>query len=372
MTECLVRLDNVDVRFDARRGLLRTVPVHAIDGVTLEIHRGETMALVGESGSGKTTLGRASLRLVKPAAGNIVFDGENLSTLRGDRLKAFRRRAQAIAQDPYASLSPYMTIRQIVEEPLVVHRYPPDGPTTVQDGRAHIVEQALEQAGLRPATDFLGRFPHTLSGGQRQRVAIARALVLDPAYVVADEPVSMIDASSRAEILGLLRKLQRRHRMAMLLITHDIANARHFADRIAVMYRGHIVELGLPQQIIEAPLHPYTAALVAAVPEPDPANRHRMRAVVAGEPPDPTTPLTGCPFHPRCPEFIAGTCEVRRPVLAEASAGRPVACHIYPTSSGIPSTAPPSPRQTNEKAANICRSYPAATSSASNGTSTPG
>jgi peptide/nickel transport system ATP-binding protein len=336
VSDDLVRLENLVVRFSARRGLLRTVPVAAVDGATIGIRRGETLALVGESGSGKTTLGRATLRLIRPAAGRVVFDGEEVAGLRGDGLKRFRRRAQAVAQDPYASISPYLTVEQIVAEPLVVHKRP-------RTERATVVLDALDQVGLRPATEFRGGYPHTLSGGQRQRVAIARAMILDPDYLVADEPVSMVDASSRAEILGLLRQLQERRGMAVLLITHDIASARHFADRIAVMYRGRIVEHGPPQQLIEHPLHPYTRALIAAVPEPDPANRHRFREVVTGEPPDPTVPITGCPFHPRCPEAIPGTCDVSAPLLAPADSGRPVACHLYPGS-----TAPPSASQRYE------------------------
>jgi peptide/nickel transport system ATP-binding protein len=325
MSGDLVQLESLVVRFRARRGLVGTVPVQAVDGATLGVRRGETLALVGESGSGKTTLGRATLRLVRPESGRVVFDGEDLAELRGDRLKRFRRRAQAVAQDPYASISPYLTVEQIVAEPLLVHRYE-------RTQRARLVVDLLDQVGLRPAAEFRGIYPHTLSGGQRQRVAIARAMTLDPDYLVADEPVSMVDASSRAEILSLLQRLQERRGMAMLLITHDIASARHFADRIAVMYRGRIVEHGPPAQVIEEPLHPYTKALIAAVPEPDPANRHRFRKVVAGEPPDPTVPVAGCPFHPRCPEVIAGVCEVRVPTLAATTPGRPVACHLYPAS----------------------------------------
>jgi oligopeptide/dipeptide ABC transporter ATP-binding protein len=331
----LVRIEDLAVRFQARRGLLRTVAVHAVNGVSLTLRRGETVALVGESGSGKTTLGRATLALLRPTAGRVVFDGEDLATMDRNRLRAFRRRAQVVFQDPYASISPYLRVEQIVEEPLLVH-----GPSSAGQRRDRVAH-ALAQAGLDPG-EFGGLYPHTLSGGQRQRVVIARAIVLDPLYLVADEPVSMIDASSRAEILALLRRLQVDRGLAMLTITHDVAAARHVADRIAVMYLGRIVEVGPARQIVEQPLHPYTRALLAAVPEPDPANRRRLRDGVPGEPPDPTRLPAGCPFHPRCPEAIAGTCEVVRPQLAESEPAQDVACHLYPASAAVPPIGPSS------------------------------
>ena len=319
----LVELADVVVRFHARTGLFRTVAIDAVAGVSLTIEAGETLALVGESGSGKTTLGRVSLRLVRPARGSIRFDGLDITTMSERALKGFRREAQAVFQDPYSSLNPYRTVRETVEEPLAVHGI---GTAAERTDRAR---KALEDVQLRPAETFLPMYPHLLSGGQRQRVGIARALVLEPRYVVADEPVSMIDASSRAELLYLLRDLQARYGIAFLYITHDIASARHFASRIAVMYLGGIVEIGTPEAVVERPLHPYTRALIDAVPEPDPANRLRERPVVPGEVPSAASPPAGCPFHPRCPRFMAGRCELARPTLREAEPGHFVACYLY-------------------------------------------
>ena len=323
MDPSLLELDDVAVDFHVRKGLFRSVAVHAVDGVSLRVGAGETVAVVGESGSGKTTLGRASLRLVRPVRGSVRFDGRDITHLSEGELKPFRRQAQAIFQDPYSSINPYRTVRETVEEPLVVHAI-----GTKQE-RAERVHKALEDVQLRPAETFLASYPHVLSGGQRQRVGIARALVLEPRYIVADEPVSMIDASSRAEILYLMRDLQRAYGIAFLYITHDIASARHFADRIAVMYLGGIVELGSSEAVVEDPLHPYTRALIDAVPEADPANRLRVRPVVPGEVPSAADPPAGCPFHPRCPRFIAGRCEQARPALREVSAGHYAACYLY-------------------------------------------
>jgi oligopeptide/dipeptide ABC transporter ATP-binding protein len=234
-----------------------------------------------------------------------------------------------------------MRVRELVEEPLVIH-----GPKSRSERQAR-VDHALEQVKLAPA-EFAAKYPHTLSGGQRQRVSIARAMVLNPSYIVADEPVSMIDASSRAEILSLLDELQGEHGLTFLYITHDLASARYFAERIAVMYAGRLVEVGPSRQLIEEPLHPYTRALLAAVPEPDPANRTRLRPVVPGEPPSPSHVPTGCPFHPRCPAAIKGICEVVDPPLIELSPGRSVACHLYPEvqqAAGVPARAAREPAQ---------------------------
>ncbi|MBI3743848.1 MAG: ABC transporter ATP-binding protein [Chloroflexi bacterium] len=319
----LVDLDRIEVRFFARRGLFGRVTVHAINGLSLAIQRGETVAVVGESGSGKTTLGKVSLRVVPLYKGAVRFDGKDIAGLSEPRLKWFRRRAQAVFQDPYSSINAYMTVAQIVEEPLVIHG------VGNRSERRDRVRQALEDVRLRPTEAIVGKYPHTLSGGQRQRVGIARALVLKPDYIVADEPVSMIDASSRAEILYLLRNLQKRYGIAFLYITHDIASAAHFSDRVAVMYLGKIVELGPSREVIGNPLHPYTQALIAAVPEPNPANRLRERPVVPGEPPNPTSLPTGCYFHPRCPKFMAGKCEGSQPELTEVQPGHYVACYLY-------------------------------------------
>jgi peptide/nickel transport system ATP-binding protein len=319
----LVEIENVDVHFYTRKGLFQRVTIRAVTDVSLVVHERETVALVGESGSGKTTLGRAALRLLRPVTGSVRFDGRDITHLDEGKLKGFRRQAQAIFQDPYSSINPYMNVLQTVEEPLVIHGI---GDKNERMDRAR---QALEDVQLRPAAGFMAKYPHTLSGGQRQRVGIARSLVLQPKFVVADEPVSMVDASSRAELLYLMRDLQQQYGMAFLYITHDIASARHFADRIAVMYLGSIIEMGMPEAVVEDPLHPYTRALIEAVPEPDPSNRHRRRQVVPGEPPSAARMPSGCPFHPRCPRFMSGLCEQERPALREVQPRHYVACYLY-------------------------------------------
>jgi peptide/nickel transport system ATP-binding protein len=320
----LLQLENLQVHFTVRRGLFGTQTVRAVDGVSLTLGGGEVVAVVGESGSGKTTLGRASLGLIKPTAGEVRFDGLPLANLTAQQRKAFRRRAQAIFQDPFASIDPYMTIFDSVAEPLVIHRV---GNASERRDRVYA---ALRDVRLTPVEEMADRYPHMLSGGQRQRAGIARALVLQPDYILADEPVSMVDASSRAELLYLLRDLRDRFDLAFLYITHDIATARHFAHRIVVMYLGHIVESGPAAAIVEKPLHPYTQALIAAVPVPDPANRLTLRPVLQGEPPNPAQAPPGCRFHPRCPHFMAGTCDGAQPHLVEAEPDHFVACYLYP------------------------------------------
>ena len=325
----ILSLEHLQVHFRARQGLLGSIPIKAVDGVSLELRRGETLAVVGESGSGKTTLGRATLKLIRATGGRIWFEGQEITRAPEKSLKGFRKRAQAIFQDPYASLSPYMSVFQIVEEPLLVQ-----GGLSAKERERRVV-QSLESVRLKPAREFAAKFPHQLSGGQRQRVGLARTLVLEPHYIVADEPVSMIDASSRAEILYLLRELQTARGLSFLFITHDLASARHFADRIAVMYLGRIVELAPARELIDNPLHPYTQALLRAVPEPDPGNRLRLREVIHGEPPNAARVPPGCAFHPRCPKFMGGTCEMNRPELVEIRPGHFVACHLYPVSGNL-------------------------------------
>ena len=334
--EPVLQIEGLSVTFYQRKNLWSVRPIHAVNEVDLTIARGETVALVGESGSGKTTLGRATLHLAPISAGGIVFEGTDIADLDGERLMAFRRRAQVIFQDPFSSLSPFMRVGELVEEPLVIH-----GPADRAE-RERIVLAALEQVKLSPAAEFADKYPHTLSGGQRQRVSIARAMVLEPDYLVADEPVSMIDASSRAEILYLLAELQEQRDLTFLYITHDLASARHFADRIAVMYAGRIVELAPAAQLIEDPQHPYTKALLAAVPEPDPANRLRQRPVVGGEPPDAGNLPPGCAFAPRCPAFMEGTCERAVPMLIQLDRGHEVACHLYAAGDSAAEPAPDS------------------------------
>ncbi len=313
----LLRAEHVSVHFHARSGLISSSTVRAVDDVTLVVNRTETVALVGESGCGKTTLGRALLRLVEPSSGTILFDDESILSFDKGRLRTFRRRAQAVFQDPYSSMSPYMTVGEIVEEPLRIH------------GLAGSVESILEQVKLTPPEEIAAKYPHNLSGGQRQRVSIARAVTLSPEFIVADEPVSMVDASNRAEILSLLRELQSEHGIAFLYITHDIASARHFSDRIAVMYLGTLVEIGASDLVISDPRHPYTEGLLAAVPDPNPDNRNKMRKTIPGELPNGAEVPPGCPFHPRCTKAIGGTCEVVRPRPSLLASGREVSCHLY-------------------------------------------
>lgn len=322
-SDVLVDLANVNVYFTVRKGFFTTQTVKAVDGVSLRLRRGETVAVVGESGSGKTTLGRVSLGLLKSTAGQVRFEQQPIPQGAGPALKAYRRRAQAIFQDPFATIDPYMTVYETIAEPLVIH-----GIGNEQERRAKVAT-ALQEVRLTPVDEIAERYPHQLSGGQRQRVGIARALVLQPEYILADEPVSMVDASSRAELLYLLRELRERYGITFLYITHDIATARHFANRIVVMYLGKIVESGPAALVVDNPQHPYTRALIAAVPEPDPANRLRERPVVQGEPPNAIQIPTGCAFHPRCPAVMAGLCADKQPSLVEVEPEHWVSCFLY-------------------------------------------
>jgi len=269
----MMRLEEITMIFTSRKGLFRSSSVKAIDGVSLDIGKGETVALVGESGSGKTTLGRISLRLIKPTQGRVYFEDTDITDLDNTQLKFFRRRAQAVFQDPYSSIDPFMTVFQIIEEPLIIH-----GIASGKE-RAEQIFKSLEDVRLTPPQEISEKYPHLLSGGQRQRVSIARSLVLNPRYIVADEPVSMIDASSRVEILDLMKKLQDKYSISFLYITHDIATAKYFSNRLAVMHKGKIVEIGQSAEVVNNPVHPYTKRLIEAVPEPDPSNRFRDRSV---------------------------------------------------------------------------------------------
>jgi len=320
--EPIIRLVDVKTYFNVRKGFFKTLPVRAVDGVSMTICRGETVAVVGESGSGKTTLGRTAIKLIEPTAGKIFFKNVDITNIRGD-IKWIRKEAQMIFQDPFSSLNPYMTVMQILEEPLIIHGFKDSSE------RRETVFKTLVNVRLSPPEEFTSKFPHMLSGGQRQRVCIARALVLNPSFIVADEPVSMIDASSRAEILMLFKELQEKYGIGMMYITHDIATAKYFSHNIAVMYLGRIVEYGSTGEILKNPLHPYTVALINAIPDPDPENRFRERPTVPGEPPSPINPPTGCRFHPRCPKVINGKCNVDEPTLKEATSKHFVACHLY-------------------------------------------
>jgi oligopeptide/dipeptide ABC transporter ATP-binding protein len=308
----LLDVEDLFVRYPVPRGLvglLRRRPklaVHAVDGVTLVVQAGELVALVGESGCGKTTTAQAVLRLVDPESGSIRFQGDDITELGMRALRPVRRRMQIVYQDPYESLDPRLRVRATVEEPLLIHGI---GSKTE---RVSFVRDALERAGLSPPELYLERFPHQLSGGQRQRVAIAAALVLDPQLLVADEPVSMLDVSVRAGVLRLLDDL-RASGLGILMITHDLSTAARFADRIAVMYLGRIVEEGPAREVVRNPQHPYTKALLSVVPRRDPRLRRRPQ-ILRGETPDAVRIPSGCRFHPRCPIAI-DACTVEDPTL---------------------------------------------------------
>ena len=274
--DTILKLDKVSVDFPVRKGLLKTEQFRAVSDVSLDIKKGETFALVGESGSGKTTIARIALRLISPTSGKVKFQNKLIPNNYSE-LFDFRKNLQAIFQDPYSSINSFMNVYQIIEEPLVIHKIGDDAE------RLEIINKALIDVNLTPVEDFLYKYPHMLSGGQRQRVGIARSLVLDPKFIVADEPVSMIDASSRLEILNLLRNLQKTKGISFLYITHDIATARQFSDKIAVMFFGRIVEMGDSNNIVVNPLHPYTRSLIEAVPEPNPKNRFKIRKVLSRE-----------------------------------------------------------------------------------------
>lgn len=295
--------------------------VHAVDDVSLTLGAGEIVALVGESGCGKSTLALTLMGLEKPTAGEILLNGRDITHLHGAELKAVRRQMQMIFQDPYESLNPTMTIRQIVGEPLQVHGLAKDA--TEQEQR---IIRALGDAGLKPPVSFLGRYPHELSGGQRQRVVIASALVLEPAILLADEPVSMLDVSIRAEILNLLAELRQTRHIAVLFITHDLSTIAYFADSIAVMYLGRIVEFGRTAELLQNPQHPYTRALLSVMPVPNPRQK-RARMILQGETPNPIDLPTGCRFHPRCPVAVAA-CTTADPAQQPLSPTHWAACHL--------------------------------------------
>jgi oligopeptide/dipeptide ABC transporter ATP-binding protein len=318
--EPLLSVRNLKKYFPIRRGVLSRVAAHvmAVDDISFDINRGETFGLVGESGCGKTTAGRAVLRLIEPDSGTIRFDGADLRSLGPQEMRRCRREMQIIFQDPYASLNPRMTIRAIVGEPFVIHRI------ASRSERDDQVADLLTTVGLDPTV--MNRYPHEFSGGQRQRIGIARALALKPKVIVADEPVSALDVSIQAQIINLLADLQQQFGLTYLFISHAIPVIEHISTRIGVMYLGKLVEVGTSAQICLAPKHPYTQALLSAVPVPDPAAK-KQRMVLRGDVPTPINPPSGCRFHTRCP-IAVDRCKIEEPPLRQLEDGRNVACHL--------------------------------------------
>ena len=315
----LLEVKNLKVHFPVKPGLLGRAheSVKAVDDVSFQLAPGETLGLVGESGCGKSTLGRAIMRLVEPTAGEIFLNGENLTRMTGAALRSRRRKFQMIFQDPYGSLNPRMTVEDIVGEALDIH-----GLTDTRSARQKRIAELLQSVGLDRA--YAQRYPHEFSGGQRQRIGIARALAVEPELIICDEPVSALDVSVQAQIINLLRDLQQQRGLAYLFIAHDLAVVEHISHRVLVMYLGKIVELAAAREIVRAPQHPYTQALISAVPEVDPDSK-RQRILLRGDVPSPIHPPGGCPFHPRCPVAEA-RCAVEIPRLRETAANHFVSC----------------------------------------------
>jgi peptide/nickel transport system ATP-binding protein len=324
--DAVLEVQRLSKHFPVRRQPGRTgaAVVKAVDGVSFQLKRGEILGLVGESGCGKTTTGKLIMKLLEPSGGSIRFDGAEVTAYDRAAEAAYRRLVQMIFQDPYASMNPRFRIRDVLEEPLLIHKL-----GSSRAGRLELIRRVLEKVKITPVEDYLDRHPHMLSGGQRQRVATARTLILAPRVIVADEPVSMIDLSTRAEILHLLRSIQKEMELSFLYITHDISTARYFTDRIAVMYLGTIVEIGGSDAIIDRAAHPYTRALIAAVCEPEPGKADQLKELpIRGEIPSAADMPPGCRFHPRCPQAM-DICKLKQPGLTRLAPGHYTSCWLH-------------------------------------------
>jgi oligopeptide/dipeptide ABC transporter ATP-binding protein len=325
MTENLLEVRDLVKHFPITKGVIITRSigaVQAVDGVSFDVRPGETLGIVGESGCGKSTTARLVMRLMRPTSGSIRFEGREIADAQGEDLKALRREMQMIFQDPYSSLNPRKTVGTIISEPYAIHGMHEEGPA-----RKRAVQEIMDIVGLNP--EHFNRYPHEFSGGQRQRIGVARALALRPKLIIADEPVSALDVSIQAQILNLLRDLQRELGITLVFIAHDLSVVRHMCDRIAVMYLGKIVELASSDELYAHPRHPYTGALLSAVPVADPRlAAGKQRQILAGDVPSPTNPPPACRFHTRCPKAVAGTCDVDEPLLDPKEGGNLAACHF--------------------------------------------
>lgn len=322
--EILLSIYNLQVWYELKRfGFGNAGYVKAVDGVSFELSQGETVAVVGESGCGKSSLMKTILGINLPTGGELNFEGKNLAKLNQDELRKYRFDIGYVQQDPYAALPPFMNVQEILEEPLII--------SGIKDREEQIkrIYKTMNEVKLHPVEDFIHKFPHMLSGGQQQRVVIARAMILEPKMIVADEPVSMLDASVRVEILKLLSVLQEEHKLTVIYITHDLSTVKYFSARIFVMYAGHLIEKAETRALLENPLHPYTQALLAATSDPDASNAETMKEIPSGEPPSLVNPPKGCRFHPRCAKMIQGVCDEKEPIEFEPEPQHFVSCWLY-------------------------------------------
>ncbi len=330
--EVLLSIEGLRVWFELRRwGFGHAGHVRAVDGVSFQVHNAEAIAVVGESGCGKSSLMKTILGLYHPTEGRVTFQGQDISDFGTSQLKWYRSQVGYVQQDPYGALPPFMNVRTILEEPLII------GGVKNKQERLDRVYKVMNEVRMTPADDFLEKFPHMLSGGQQQRIVIARAMIMNPKLLVADEPVSMLDASVRVEILKLLRNLQEEHNLAVIYITHDLSTVRYFSERIFVMYAGRLVEMAKVDDLINNGGHPYTLALLAGTSQPDANNALVYKEVPPGEPPSLVHPPAGCRFHPRCPEFMKGLCDVKLPPDFNIAASHYIACWLFdPNKENLP------------------------------------